>query len=169
MLIFRFINHLFYFGTISSKKVDEYKINEVPDEIDLQISRSFTNISHFKNALATEIDHFYGVGFVWLCRLPGKNHLSAFPTLEDNTPLSSGFQPLTGIDLWEHAYFTKYLNNRYIVSHKNDNMLLNFLYSMKQRRSAEAGCFISIGLKCYTYLCNHGGIKVDKLTYLIFC
>lgn len=109
------MNHLFYFSTLLSSKLDvnDNEENVLPEEMSHVLSRSFINISQFKETFETEVHNFYGAGFVWLCRVPGKKYLSIFPTLEDTTSLSSGFQPLVGIDLWEHAYYTKFLNNRY--------------------------------------------------------
>lgn len=87
---------------------------DIPQKIRWAIFRSFVDIEHFQERFQNEVEKFEGNGFVWLCRIPGKNYLTIFPTIEDNSPLqaSGGLQPLLGIDLWEHAYHIKYPFNK---------------------------------------------------------
>ena len=55
------------------------------------------------------------VGFVWLCRVPKRDYLTVYQTVENTTPLTlaGGLQPVLGIDLWEHAFWIKHPNRRY--------------------------------------------------------
>ena len=54
----------------------------------------------------------FGNGYVWMCRVPEKRYMTIFTGLEERSPISMGMQPLLGIDLWEHSYWSKYGNNR---------------------------------------------------------
>lgn len=83
---------------------------DIPKQIRWAIFRSFVNISHFQERFESEVAMFEGNGFVWLCRIPEKNYVTIFPTVEDNSPLQAagGLQPLLGVDLWEHAYHVTY-------------------------------------------------------------
>ena len=53
----------------------------------------------------------FGSGWAWLAAdKAGK--LQVLSTANQDCPLSSGLQPLIGIDVWEHAYYLKYQNRR---------------------------------------------------------
>jgi len=53
----------------------------------------------------------FGSGWAWLVRdKGGKLQITSSPN-QDN-PLSQGFYPIMGNDVWEHAYYLKYKNVR---------------------------------------------------------
>ena len=53
----------------------------------------------------------FGSGWVWLVLDSGKN-LEIVSTQNQDSPISMGKIPVLCIDLWEHAYYLKYKNNR---------------------------------------------------------
>jgi Fe-Mn family superoxide dismutase len=75
------------------------------------IERSFGGLSAFNDAFVTEgADHF-GSGWVWL--VTGSQGLSVISTHDaDSTLIRDGLFPLLVCDLWEHAYYLDYKNDR---------------------------------------------------------
>jgi Fe-Mn family superoxide dismutase len=57
------------------------------------------------------MDHF-GSGWVWLCTEDGKNLKLSSMINQNNPYIEECGKPLIGCDLWEHAYYLKYQNDR---------------------------------------------------------
>ncbi len=53
----------------------------------------------------------FGSGWAWLA-VDGSGKLSIFSTANQDSPLTQGYTPILGIDVWEHAYYLKYQNRR---------------------------------------------------------
>jgi Fe-Mn family superoxide dismutase len=64
----------------------------------------------FKEEFASKALSLFGSGWVWLANKDGKNEVIGTP-LQDS-PLVTGYTPILGIDLWEHAYYLKFQNRR---------------------------------------------------------
>lgn len=60
----------------------------------------------FNDAGATQ----FGSGWAWLVLADGK--LEVLSTANQDSPLSDGKTPILGNDVWEHAYYLKYQNQR---------------------------------------------------------
>jgi Fe-Mn family superoxide dismutase len=58
----------------------------------------------------TGVKHF-GSGWVWLCVNDGKFKVQGFLN-QSNPYIEKCGHPLLGCDIWEHAYYLKYQNNR---------------------------------------------------------
>ena len=52
----------------------------------------------------------FGSGWTWL--VWNGSALEAYSTANQDSPLMQGHTPLLGIDVWEHAYYLKYQNQR---------------------------------------------------------
>jgi Fe-Mn family superoxide dismutase len=63
-------------------------------------------ISEFKAAGLTQ----FGSGWAWL--VLKDNKLEVMKTANADTPLAHGIQPLLTVDVWEHAYYLDYQNDR---------------------------------------------------------
>jgi superoxide dismutase, Fe-Mn family len=53
----------------------------------------------------------FGSGWAWLVA-DGSGQLQVLSTANQDNPLSTGLQPILGVDVWEHAYYLKYQNRR---------------------------------------------------------
>lgn len=75
------------------------------------IDASFSSQSQFEDRLKAASLAVFGSGWAWLSLDKGnKLVLTSLPN--QDSPLSSGYRPILGIDVWEHAYYLKYQNRR---------------------------------------------------------
>jgi Fe-Mn family superoxide dismutase len=80
-------------------------------ELGKLITRDFGSFDTFKEQFSTGAANLFGSGWEWLVVSPEKKlQLLALPN-QDN-PLTNGFLPIFGLDVWEHAYYLKYQNKR---------------------------------------------------------
>jgi Fe-Mn family superoxide dismutase len=54
----------------------------------------------------------FGSGWAWVVWVPTEKRLSVLSTANQDCPLMSGWFPILGCDVWEHAYYLKYQNKR---------------------------------------------------------
>ncbi len=74
------------------------------------IKEKFGSFNKFKEEFkATALGRF-GSGWAWLVVTNGE--LEVMNTLNQDSPLMEGKQPILGLDVWEHAYYLKYQNKR---------------------------------------------------------
>lgn len=83
---------------------------EPTGELAQLINQTFGNLDAFKNQLKTAALGQFGSGWAWLVYHEGKLSIESTPN-QDN-PVSFGKEVLLGIDVWEHAYYLKYMNKR---------------------------------------------------------
>ena len=100
-----YYNHNFFWNVMSPKK------KNISGEIKSLIEKEFKSLDNFKKLfIETGMNHF-GSGWVWLCINDGKLKLSSM--LNQNNPIIEKCgEPLIGCDLWEHAYYLKYQNDK---------------------------------------------------------
>jgi Fe-Mn family superoxide dismutase len=106
-----YVNHILTFAILSpNPKGEERNLSKVMTTI---FKRSFGKKTNFEKMFNKTSREVFGNGYIWMCRVPQKRYLTIFTGLEERNPLSAnGMQPILGIDLWEHAYWAKYGNNR---------------------------------------------------------
>ncbi len=75
------------------------------------LDRAFGGQEKFEAALRTAALGVFGSGWAWLAA-DGSGKLAIETSANQDSPLSSGRQPILGIDVWEHAYYLKYQNRR---------------------------------------------------------
>lgn len=74
------------------------------------INEAFDSFDAFKDKFSSTAAGQFGSGWGWLVVDGGK--LAVTSTPNQDTPLSSGKTPILGVDVWEHAYYLKYQNQR---------------------------------------------------------
>ena len=74
------------------------------------IEDAFGSFDQFKEEFENAGKTQFGSGWAWLVIKDGK--LSVMKTPNQDNPLSDGYYPLMGADVWEHAYYLKYQNRR---------------------------------------------------------
>ncbi len=105
-------NHSYFWITMSPK-MNQKPSGKLADDINKQ----FGSYDKFKKEFVeTGIKHF-GSGWVWLCVNDGNFKVQSFDN-QSNPYIEKCGVPILGCDVWEHAYYLKYQNNRekYITS-----------------------------------------------------
>lgn len=99
-------NHQLYFETMNPTP------NEGPKgELLDAINRKYTNFHIFKQKFKKEAMDVFGSGYTWLA-VDNMGKLEIVSTGDQTTALTLNKFPLIGIDVWEHAYFCQYINDR---------------------------------------------------------
>lgn len=99
------LNHNLYWKGISpnpTKPVGKFKI---------QLEKTFGNYEDFWRNFKEKALSLKGSGYTFLI-LKRNGELDIINTSNQDTPLSLGHLPLFTIDLWEHAYYLNYENDK---------------------------------------------------------
>ncbi len=75
------------------------------------INDDFGSFSEFKEEFSGAAANRFGSGWAWLVLDPS-GKLTVLSTPNQDNPITEGFKPLMGLDVWEHAYYLKYQNRR---------------------------------------------------------
>ena len=99
-------NHNLYFSILSPhpKKHPEGKLFK-------EINRTFEDLDMLIEQVSEVAIDQFGSGYGWLVK-DKHGKLKIMSTLNQDTPLSYGYNPILTIDIWEHAYYLKYKNLR---------------------------------------------------------
>lgn len=100
------LNHELYFDILNrdSIHVPTGKLKE-------KIDATYGSFDNFKNTFIKQASSLVGSGYTTLV-VDKQNNLKIINTSNQDTAYSYGFIPIMTLDLWEHAYYLKYQNNR---------------------------------------------------------
>jgi Fe-Mn family superoxide dismutase len=99
-------NHTFYWNSMSPNGG-----GAPTGAIAAAIDRDFGSFDAFKDAFSKAAGGQFGSGWAWLVKgADGK--LSIATTGNAGCPLTDGVKPIITCDVWEHAYYVDYRNNR---------------------------------------------------------
>ena len=99
-------NHTLFWQIIGPKS--DIKPSENMNSL---ITDSFESFDNFKSEFNEKATKQFGSGWGWLCQ-DKSGKLVTLSTPNQDTPISSGLNPVLGIDVWEHAYYLNYQNKR---------------------------------------------------------
>ena len=99
------LNHVIFWNTMTPGGSDASC--RLADAID----RDFGSMENLKEELKDAAGGVFGSGWAWLAADNGGS-LSVVQTPNQDNPLTDGLTPLTGVDVWEHAYYLNYQNLR---------------------------------------------------------
>lgn len=97
-------NHSFFWQIMGPKKA-------VDQELITEIEHRWFSIENFKKAFGDQAATIFGSGWMWLVRKPDGT-LDMYSTANQDSPLTKNDEPLITLDVWEHAYYLKYQNQR---------------------------------------------------------
>ena len=80
----------------------------------------------------------FGSGWVWIQASP-KGQLSIVQTGNGDTALLRDGKPITGCDVWEHAYYLDYKNDRKAYLEAWFDGVLNWEFALEQFNAATTG------------------------------
>lgn len=112
-------NHAFFWEEMLP--ADKAKNTKVSAQLTEMVDNSFGSMDTMKEkfeAMAAPGATF-GSGWVWVCVNQKGDKLEIVNTANQDNPLMKGVKdevmfPILGLDVWEHAYYLKYQNRRYV-------------------------------------------------------
>ena len=97
-------NHEFYWNGLCPENQ-----SYLSSELQKILEKTFKSIDSFKEQFVKEALTHFGSGWAWLVR--DKENLKIISTHDADTALKN-YQPLLVCDVWEHAYYIDYRNDR---------------------------------------------------------
>lgn len=97
-------NHILYFNQFAGR------FTEPTGALAESINRDFGGTEGLTEEITAKADTVFGTGWVWL--VADGDALELVGTEDGDNPLPSGKVILMGIDLWEHAYYLDYQNQK---------------------------------------------------------
>ena len=97
-------NHAFYWHSLSPRG------GRPSAALRHQLERDFGSFEKFIDQFGAAATGQFGSGWAWLVRKDGKLQVTA--TANAETPMKQGIQCLLTLDVWEHAYYIDYRNQR---------------------------------------------------------
>jgi Fe-Mn family superoxide dismutase len=99
-------NHAFFWQCLTPDK------GTAPaDALGRALTQSFGSVDEFKSTFTKTAVETFGSGWAWLVR-DKDGSLKIVSTSNADTPVRSGQTPLLTCDVWEHAYYIDYRNER---------------------------------------------------------
>jgi len=102
------------------------------------IERSFGDLAELQKQLAEVATGHFGSGWAWLVLDP-RDRLRVVSTRDAENPLRGGARPILTIDVWEHAYYLDYLNDRARYVRGVVENLLDWEFAAENLRRATCG------------------------------
>ena len=81
-------------------------------ELAKAIDAKFGSLSGMQDKLTEAAVGVFGSGWAWVVTPRSGGSLDIMTTPNQDSPLTVGYKPVLGIDVWEHAYYLKYKNKR---------------------------------------------------------
>lgn len=81
-----------------------------PDTVAKRLNDVFQSYENFRDRFVQVAVDQFGTGWAWLVLKDGR--LDVMSTADAEVPFTKGAQPLCTIDVWEHAYYLDYQNER---------------------------------------------------------
>jgi Fe-Mn family superoxide dismutase len=97
-------NHHFYWHSLSPKR------QRPAGALLHRLEKDFGSYDGFAGKFAAAANGQFGSGLAWLVEKDGK--LEVVSTSNADTPMAHGIKCLLTVDVWEHAYYVDYRNER---------------------------------------------------------
>ena len=97
------LNHQLFFSILGKGEMSEDFKNKLIED--------FGTVENFKNEFINQANYVVGSGYTFLV-LNKENKLEIINTSNEDTPYSYDLKPIMNLDLWEHAYYLDYQDNR---------------------------------------------------------
>ena len=101
-----FVNHTFFWAIMAPGGA-----NAPSGKLAEAIHGAFGSFEDLKTSLGATAAKQFGSGWGWRTVGPS-GELNVSATANQDNPLSEGFTPILGVDVWEHAYYLNYQNRR---------------------------------------------------------
>lgn len=125
-------NHTFYWHSLSPGR------RPPSGELLSHVELAFGDFDTLKQRLAEAAVGQFASGWAWLV-LDGRDRLRVASTGDAGNPLREGGTPILTLDVWEHAYYLDYLNDRERYVHAVVENLLDWEFAAENLRRALGG------------------------------
>ena len=118
------VNHDLYWKSINPNNKEE-----PTKKLSNAIVKEFGTFFNFREKFVNSALDLKGVGYTFLCTDSNAN-IKIINTINQDSPLLFGYIPLLTVDMWEHAYYLNYENNKreYLDNYFD---IVNFNYANK--------------------------------------
>jgi superoxide dismutase, Fe-Mn family len=125
-------NHNFYWQSLTPAQPGAKPVDDLMEAID----RDFGDFSRFQKLFNEAASGIFGSGWAWLVR-DEDGRLAIESTSNGDNPIKSGKTAILTCDVWEHAYYIDYRNERakYLNSIWN---IMNWKFAEANFRSRDA-------------------------------
>ena len=100
-------NHNMYWASLNPHGADG-PTDQAKEAIDSQ----FGSVESFREEFREKALGQFGSGWTWLVYDPACEGMRVLSTSDAMTPLVAGMQPIVTLDVWEHAYYLDFQNER---------------------------------------------------------
>lgn len=104
------INHSLFWENLAPPKSSQTRESVAP-KLKAALNHKWGSIDAFKEKFVELLLGIRGSGWGWLVYSGDSGDLEII-TSKDQDIVPKGYKPLLGIDMWEHAYYLQYLNNK---------------------------------------------------------
>ena len=125
-------NHAFFWQCLSPKGQSE-PVGRIRDLIEDE----FDGIDKFKEDFRAAATSQFGSGWTWLVLDSGK--LRIMSTTNADSPIGTDVTPLLTLDVWEHAYYLDYRNERARYVDAFLDRLIDWKFALDNVQVAEKG------------------------------
>jgi Fe-Mn family superoxide dismutase len=123
-------NHAFFWESMTPRAASP------TETLSSAIGRSFGGFDAFRDAFVSEGSEHFGSGWVWL--VTSSQGLKVISTHDaDDTLIRDGLFPLLVCDLWEHAYYLDYKNDRKAFLQRWLGEVANWAFAERQLAAAD--------------------------------
>ena len=98
-------NHDCYWNSLAVK-------SDMPSSVSSLIKQDFKSLENFNNKVIEEGMLLFVSGWLWLVQDKNTRKLTLIATSNADNALTLNLMPILTIDLWEHAYYVDYRNDR---------------------------------------------------------
>jgi Fe-Mn family superoxide dismutase len=105
-------------------------VGKPDDALGEQISADFGSLEGFAKQFVTQAIGLFGSGWTWL--VADGNKLRIVSTADAELPMTAQQHALLTCDVWEHAYYLDYQNNREAFVHAFLEKLANWEFAAEQ-------------------------------------
>ena len=99
------LNHSMFWPILGGKG------GEPSGDLAKKIESDLGGLDQMKDRVIGAGKRLFGSGWIWLV-LDDPGALLVIGTKDQDSPVMAGYKPVMGIDVWEHAYYLKYRNDR---------------------------------------------------------
>ncbi|RVX70213.1 hypothetical protein B0A52_05546 [Exophiala mesophila] len=106
------VNHTLFWENLSPHSSGNSDITKAAPQLYQAITQRWKTLDQFKTAFESAALAIQGSGWVWLVKDKDSNAIDITTSKDQELPPPPGKLVLIGVDMWEHAYYLQYFNNK---------------------------------------------------------